>query len=62
MMGISPKENALVVSATSKMIIAATEFFKRVNKFQMASLAEEDSDEEIVEDKSNKIGMVKTGA
>jgi hypothetical protein len=62
MMGISPKENALVVSATSKMIIAATEFFKRVNKFQMASLAEEDSDEEIVEDKSNKIGMVKSGA
>ena len=61
-MGISPKENALVVSATSKMIIAATEFFKRVNKFQMASLAEEDSDEEIVEDKSNKIGMVKSGA
>lgn len=50
-MGISPKENNLVVSATSKMIIAATEFFKRVNKFETARLDEEDSDEEYITDK-----------
>jgi hypothetical protein len=30
------------------MIIAATEFFKRVNKFEMARLDDEDSDEELV--------------
>lgn len=50
MMGVSPKENALVVSATSKMIIAATEFFKRVNKFELARQEEEDSDEDYVTD------------
>ena len=48
MMGISPKENNLVASATSKMIIAATEFFKRVNKFELARLEDEDSEEELV--------------
>lgn len=41
----------MVVSATSKMIIAATEFFKRVNKFETARLDEEDSDEEYITDK-----------
>lgn len=50
LMGISPKENGLVVSATSKMIIAATEFFKRVNKFELARLDEEDSDEEFIQE------------
>jgi hypothetical protein len=50
MMGVSPKENSLVVSATSKMIIAATEFFKRVNRFELARQEEEDSDEEYITD------------
>lgn len=56
MMGISPKENNLVASATSKMIIAATEFFKRVNKYELSRLEEEDSDDELVADtKGTKI-------
>lgn len=55
-MGISPKENNLVASATSKMIIAATEFFKRVNKYELSRLEEEDSDDELVADtKGTKI-------
>lgn len=48
MMGVSPKENSLVVSATCKMIIAATDFFKRVNRYELARQEEEDSDEELV--------------
>ena len=51
-MGVSPKENSLVVSATSKMIIAATDFFKRVNKFELARQDDEDSDEELIAENS----------
>ena len=50
LMGISPKENGLAVSATSKMIIAATDFFKRVNKFELARADDDDSDEEYVQE------------
>lgn len=55
MMGISPKENNLATSATSKMIIAATDFFKRVNKFELTNDEDEDSDEEMLGEENAKI-------
>lgn len=45
-LGISPKENTLAASATSKMIIDAKSFFKRVNAYPIYKMEKMDSDEE----------------
>ena len=47
-LGISPTQNNLIYSATSKNIIGAQTFFKRVNEFEKYQNPHIDSDDEDV--------------
>ena len=54
-LGKTPKENKLAASATSKMIIDAKSFFKRVNIYKIFKMKVNESDEEdIHEEDINK--------
>lgn len=49
-LGISPKENKFAASATSKMIIAAKSFFKRINLYPIYKCEKANSDDEALDE------------